>query len=301
MAIPTQCTLCPRNCGANRLTSRGLCHGGSALHVARAAPHFWEEPCISGTRGSGAVFFAGCPLACSFCQNHSISHHCGGKPIGTVQLAQIFLQLQNQGVHNLNLVTATQYAPWVVRSIALARRRGLHLPVVWNTGGYESQTTLATLQNSVDVWLTDLKFYSPTLASSLAKAPDYFKVASAALQRMCQMAGPPLLQNGLLQKGVIVRLLVLPGHRQDAKQLLHWLAANLPAKSFLLSLMSQYTPPQGIPLPAPLNRRISSFEYNDVVNTAVKLGLTLGFSQQRSSAQAKYTPAFDGTGVPKET
>lgn len=297
MAIPEHCRLCPKCCGANRRFESGPCHGGPSMRIALAAPHHWEEPCISGTRGSGAIFFTGCALGCSFCQNHTISRGTAGQPVGILQLVQIFLLLQSQGVHNINLVTAGHYRPWVKRALALARRRGLHLPVVWNTGGYETPDAIQDLQEDVDIWLTDIKFYSPALAKDLAAAPNYFNVASAAAQAMCKTAGPPLFRQGILQKGVIIRLLVLPGQRQDAKQLLHWMAEHLPKGGFLLSLMSQYTPPAGLCLPPPFNRRVASFEYNDVVRTAIELELTQGFMQQRSSAAESYTPLFDGTGV----
>ncbi|MFV0414553.1 MAG: 4Fe-4S cluster-binding domain-containing protein [Oscillospiraceae bacterium] len=299
MKIPSACTLCPRLCRADRNTMPGLCGGGSQVKIARAAPHFWEEPCLSGTRGSGTVFFSGCSLGCSFCQNCAISRGGQGWPVTTKELAGVFLSLETQGVHNLNLVTATHYLPWVAKALTLARRQGLSLPVVWNTGGYETLETVAFLHPYANIYLTDLKFYAPALAARLAKAPNYFAVATAALQAMCEQTGTPRFNGeGILQRGTIVRILVLPGQRQDAKELLYWLARNLPKGAFLLSLMSQYTPPPGQPLPAPLNRRIASFEYNDVVNTAVDLGLTGGFMQQRSSAKEEYTPPFDGTGIP---
>lgn len=297
---PTQCRLCPRGCGANRTTTPGACHGGSTPRVARAAPHLWEEPCLSGTRGSGTVFFGGCTLGCLFCQNRAISRGQGGRPLTVEQLAETFLSLQAQGAHNLNLVTATHYLPWVRAALRLAKSGGLRLPIVWNTGGYETQPVLTALGGFVHVFLADLKFYSPELSARLAGAPDYFEVAAAAAKRMCSLTGPPVYnKDGLLVRGTIVRLLVLPGARADAKQLLRWMAENLPPGGFLLSLMSQYTPPPGdADLPKPLTRHISTFEYNDVVDTAVALGLTTGYMQQRNSAKEEYTPPFDSTGVP---
>lgn len=295
---PVHCALCPRRCGADRHTAPGLCGGGPNVRVARAAPHLWEEPCLSGTHGSGTVFFAGCGLGCVFCQNHAISRGGTGRALTVPQLAQLFLRLQAQGVHNLNLVTAAHYRPWVQAALHRARTQGLSLPVVYNTGGYETLQSVEELVPDVDIWLTDLKFFDAALAQTAARAPDYFQVASAAVQAICATTGPPVFgKDGLLQKGVILRLLVLPGHRRDAIRLLQWMAANLPKGGFLLSLMSQYTPPSGVTLPAPFHRRVSSYEYNQVLDVAVDLGLTQGYAQQRDSAQSAYTPPFDGTGV----
>ena len=270
--------------------------------VARAALHHWEEPCISGTKGSGAVFFAGCPLGCVFCQNHAISRggldhrDTGGvrRPHSVYQLADVFLGLQAQGVHNLNLVTATQYLPGVRAALALARAGGLCLPCVWNTGGYETPQTVHALRGDVDIWLFDLKYHAPALSTQLADAPDYFEVASRALQAVCTQTGPPVFGgDGLLRSGVIVRLLVLPGHRDDAIRLLEYLAGHLPKDGFLLSLMRQYTPPQGVALPPPLDRKLSSYEYNQVLDAAVRLGLQNGWAQDKASASGAYLPPFE--------
>lgn len=297
---PENCTLCPRRCGVNRATQQGFCRSPNEIRVARAAAHAWEEPCISGSRGSGTVFFCGCTLGCVFCQNQSISHpgHAAGKALSEEQLAHIFLRLQRKGVHNLNLVTPSHFRPGIVRALHHAKAGGLTLPVVWNTSGYETPESIAALAAEIDVWLTDLKFFAPALSQSLAAAPDYFSVASEAILQMCTQTGPPVFDaEGLLQRGTIVRLLVLPGQREDAKALLHWMAQTLPQNGFLLSLMSQYTPPESLPLPPPLHRKLSSFEYRDIANTALSLGLTQGYTQQRGSAQSQYTPAFDLTGL----
>lgn len=294
---PQQCSLCPRLCGADRRTTPGLCFSGPQIRIARAAPHMWEEPCISGTRGSGAVFFSGCGLGCLFCQNLTISRG-GGQAVSVPKLANIFLRLQQQGVHNINLVTAAHYRPWVQAALRQARKNGLLLPVVYNTSGYETPQSIRALAPDISVWLTDFKFHGAALSAQLANAPNYFAIASTALQAMCATAGPPVFDSdGLLQKGVIVRLLVLPGHRQDAIHLLQWMAKNLPQNGFLLSLMNQYTPPEGTTLPSPLHRRTASYEYNAVADEAIRLGLTNGYMQQRTSAELFYTPSFDGTGV----
>ena len=297
MQIPTHCTLCPRACGADRTRTRGLCGGGAKIRVARAALHFWEEPCISGTRGSGTVFFSGCPLQCCYCQNFSISAQNFGKEISTRALADIFLRLQEQGAHNINLVTAEHYLPWVLEALDLAAP-GLTIPIVYNTGGYETPQALNALRDIVDVWLTDIKYVSSDLSSEYSGAPDYFEVASAAAQTMCQMAGPPVLdKDGLLQKGVIVRHLALPGALDDTKAVLDFMATRLPRGGFLTSLMSQYTPFYKAREHKALARRISTYEYRQAVNYAVELGLTQGYMQEKSSAKEEYTPAFDLEGV----
>ncbi|WP_367924215.1 radical SAM protein [uncultured Ruthenibacterium sp.] len=293
----THCTLCPRACGADRTRTRGLCGGGAQVRLARAALHFWEEPCISGTKGSGTVFFSGCPLQCCYCQNFTISAQNFGKEVSTRTLADIFLRLQEQGAHNINLVTAGHYLPWVLEALALAGPE-LFIPIVYNTGGYETQESLQMLKDVVDVWLTDIKYVSPVLSKKYSGAADYFDVASAAALTMCRMAGPPVLDaEGLLKKGVIVRHLALPGALADTKAVLKFMAEQLPANGFLTSLMSQYTPFYKAKEYKELSRRISTYEYRQAVNYAVELGLTQGFMQEKSSAKEEYTPSFQLEGV----
>jgi putative pyruvate formate lyase activating enzyme len=303
-----------RRANAEGKPRTGFCGAPAAPRVARAELHFWEEPCISGagayadstlpvgcvpegTRGSGTVFFSHCNLGCCFCQNHDISAGGYGKTIMAERLAEIFLELQAKGAYNLNLVTATPYLPYVLDALEQIRDK-LTIPVVYNTGGYERPEALDALAPYVDIWLTDLKFYDKSLSQQLCGAADYFDVASAAAEKMIRLAGAPVFgADGLLQRGVIVRHLALPGCREDSKAVLNWLAAKLPPHSFLLSLMSQYTPCyKALEMP-PLHRRISSFEYNDVVQHALALGLDTGYMQQRSSAKEEYTPPFDLSGV----
>ena len=296
MNIPTHCTLCPRRCGADRTKTQGLCGGGARIKAARAALHFWEEPCISGARGSGAVFFSGCALRCCYCQNHAISAGNFGKEISVERLAEIFLSLQQQGAHNLNLVTAGHYLPWVCAALDLVKGR-LSIPVVYNTGGYETAQAVAALRGYVDIWLTDFKYCSAALSAEYSAAPDYFTVASAALEAMLAQAGPPRFDaDGMLQSGVIVRHLALPNAGADTRAVLDYLAA-LPRGGFLLSLMSQYTPFYKAAQHKALSRRISTYEYRRAVDYAVSLGLEEGYMQQRSSAKEEYTPAFDLEGV----
>ena len=287
------CDLCPRACGVNRRLAVGRCGETREIRVARAALHHWEEPCLSGSRGSGTVFFSGCGLGCVFCQNHAISRGGVGQVVAESALPELFLGLQAQGAHNLNLVTGTHFWPGIVRALERAKEGGLRLPVVWNTGGYETAEAIEALARHVDIWLMDVKFYDSGLSAALAGAPDYFAVAGQAARLACRLAGPPLYaDDGLLQKGFLLRLLVLPGQRQDAQNILYWAAQALPKGGFLLSLMSQYTPP-GPPMPLKaLERRVSSFEYRQVEAWAVQLGLENGYSQNRSAASAAYIPPF---------
>lgn len=294
--IPSHCEYCPRHCGADRTKAAGVCGAGPVLKVARAALHHWEEPCISGTGGSGTVFFSGCSLQCCYCQNYKISAEAFGKEIPAERLTEIFLRLQEQGAHNINLVTATQWLPWVLPALDEARARGLHIPIVYNTGGYETVETVELLRSYVDIWLADVKYVSPALSGELSKAPDYFSVCRKAVAAMLEQAPRPVYgEDGILQKGVILRHLALPGHVDDSLAVLDWMA-TLPAGSFIPSLMSQYTPfykgaEHG------LGRRITTYEYRRVVEHAMDLGLTEGFMQEKSSAREEYTPPFDLEGV----
>ncbi len=295
-----ECRLCPRGCGIDRTRQIGPCGGGSLPRLARAALHFWEEPCISGegenAPGSGTVFFSGCTLRCCFCQNYEISAENRGREVSEERLGEIFLQLQAQGAANLNLVTGTQYLPSILRALETVGSR-LQIPVAWNCGGYETVESVDALAGRVQIFMPDLKYYDGALSSRLSRAPDYFDRASRAIRRMIELAGPPVFDpHGLLRSGVILRHLVLPGHREDSLKLLEWIADTLPREEFLLSLMSQYTPYRQLPYPE-LNRRLSSFEYGVVVNRALDLGLTHTYTQQRTAAKEEYTPPFDLTGV----
>lgn len=302
--LPNHCKLCPRACGADRTAGNaGVCGADNRLRVARAALHHWEEPCLSGApdapTGSGTVFFTGCALGCCYCQNYAISQQGLGKEIDESRLAEIFLELQEKGAQNINLVTATQWLPWVTSALDDARRRGLNLPVVYNTGGYETPDTIQTLEPYVDIWLTDYKYASPALAAELSRAKDYPAVADEALCLMLRQTGAPVFgEDGFLRRGVIVRHLALPGHAEDSLAVLRRLAQirRETGVPFLTSLMSQFTPfyhaqDHG------LGRRITSYEYRKVVEEALALGLTDGYMQEKSSAREEYTPPFDLEGV----
>ena len=290
------CKQCPRACGADRTQGKGRCGAPWDFWVSRAALHPWEEPCISGTRGSGTVFFGGCNLGCVFCQNRAISR---GTPdtVGTLldgeALASLLLRLQDKGAHNLNLVTPTHYALQLATVLEAVKPR-LSIPVVYNTGGYESVETLRRLDGLVDIYLPDFKYASPTLAKRFSDAEDYPAVALLALQEMLRQSGPPQLDaSGLMMRGTIVRHLVLPGHREDSIAVLELLAKQVGSQAFLLSLMSQYTPSfaqgEGI---GELKRRVTTFEYTAVSEKAEQLGFS-GYFQARSSAKADYTPNFE--------
>lgn len=300
------CTLCPRMCRADRSQGTGYCGCSHRLMAARAALHHWEEPCISGpsdgVRGSGTVFFSGCTLGCRFCQNSSISQGHFGKELSARQLADIFLRLQDQGAYNINLVTPTQYLPHILDALDLSRP-SLKIPVVYNCGGYERVETVKALKGYVDIWLPDFKYMDPQLSLRCSGAADYFPAAAAAISQMIHQTGPLVWDQTsgsdvpMLKKGVIIRHMVLPSHRQDSIALLRWISENLPKDLFLISLLSQYTPQfHSNELPE-LNRRITSYEYQQVVDEAIRLGLNHGFMQEKSSAKEEYTPPFNLEGL----
>lgn len=304
MNLPTQCRLCPRQCGANRAAGEmGQCGAGDRLLVARAALHHWEEPCLSGPpeaeTGSGTVFFTGCPLKCCYCQNYSISQEGLGKEIDTDRLTAIFLELQEKGARNLNLVTATQWLPWVLPALRTARQQGLQIPVVYNTGGYERVETVRALDGAVDIWLADYKYADAGLAEELSHASDYRDICENAIRQMLLQTGAPQYDSeGYLKRGVIIRHLVLPGHAEDSLNVVFRMKAlqEETGVPFLTSLMCQFTPfyhaaDHG------LGRRVTSYEYRKVVDAAVAAGLTDGYMQQKSSAREEYTPPFDFEGV----
>lgn len=293
----TNCHLCPRNCGINRTISVGFCGCGNTLKAARAALHHWEEPCISGTRGSGAVFFSGCTLKCCFCQNHLISQGTLGKELSPKRLGEIFLSLQEQGAHNIDLITATQFLPQILPALDFVKHK-LYIPVIYNCGGYEKTETLALLKDYIDIYLPDLKYFDSALSWRYSKAKNYFEVASEAIPYMIEQTGGLRYDTqGILQKGVIIRHMVLPGGKEDSIQLLHWIKENLPKGKYLLSLLSQYTPFYKSSDYPEINRRITTYEYNKVLDTAISLGLTQGFMQEKSSAKEEYTPPFDLEGI----
>ena len=287
------CILCPRQCGVDRTERVGYCGSGSLPKVARAAKHHWEEPCICGTEGSGTVFFSGCTLGCVFCQNREISRGGTGREVTVEHLADIFKRLEGQGVHNLNLVTPTHFTPQILQALELAKPT---VPVVMNCGGYERVETLRQWEGKVQVYLPDLKYFSPELSAKYSAAPDYFAVASKAIMEMHRQQPQLVWEGDLLKSGLIIRHLVLPGCMKDSLKVLDFLDKNLPKDSFLLSLMSQYTPTENCKQFPEINRRVTTYEYRKVADRAAELGFS-GFAQDRRSAKEEYTPPFNLEGV----
>ena len=289
------CNNCPRMCNVMRgETGAGYCKMGAEARVARAAPHFDEEPVISGTRGSGAVFFSGCALRCRFCQNYGISHGGFGRRVSVEGLKNIYASLIAQGVHNINLVSATHFLEPVLASLEAP----LPVPVVWNSGGYERAESIRRLEGRVQVYLPDLKYRFADAAGRYSAAPDYFEHASRALVEMLRQVGPVRLDaDGMIASGVIVRHLILPGRAAESRAVLDWIARELPGA--WVSLMAQYVPMGDVAGVDQLSRRLTRREYESVVEHLFRLGLEDGFVQELSSAEEKYIPAFDLTGVPE--
>lgn len=287
------CSLCPRRCSALRTDTQGegFCAMPTQPVVGRAGLHFWEEPCISGTRGSGTVFFSGCNLGCIFCQNGKISHENFGKAVTVERLQEIFRELIDQGAHNINLVSPTHFAHLMPELLA----EPLPVPVVWNTGGYEAVDTLRILEGKVQIYLPDLKYADGRLSKTYSGAEDYFAVATAAIQEMVRQIGSPVFADGLMKRGVIIRHLMLPGALENTKAVLDWIAATFTHGEVLVSLMSQYTPQPGAQ--GLLKRRVTGGEYRAARAYMENLGLIDGYFQDSSSAKEEYTPPFDLTGI----
>lgn len=292
------CLLCPRKCGINRSTGQtGVCGVSSEIKVARAALHYWEEPCISGKRGSGAVFFSGCSLHCVFCQNREISDGKEGKVISKERLSDIFIELAGKGANNINLVTPGQYIPDIVWAVNDARSRGMKLPIIYNTSGYENVTELKLLEGIVDVYLPDFKYMDSTLSARYSRAKDYPSVAKQALSEMVRQQPDVVIDDatGLIQKGVIVRQLLLPGHVNDAKAVLKYLYDTYHDHVYI-SMMSQFTPIALEDYPE-INRTVTKREYERLVNYALEIGITNAFIQEGDVAKGSFIPAFDCEGV----
>jgi len=312
------CRLCPRMCGADREKGeKGYCGQGTHMRIARASLHAWEEPCISGTGGSGTVFFCGCPLGCVICQNAAISgRKAPGREVTPGELAEVCLYLQEAGAHNINLVTAVHFVPEVVRSLAIAVRRGLTIPIVYNTSGYENVETLRMLDGLVDIYLADCKYFSPVLSQRISRAPEYFTVCMEAVAEMIRQTGDPVFAGGLdaaaynasledlteeadyagalMERGTIVRHLMLPGQLSDSLRVVDELLSRF-GDHFYLSLMNQYTPMPLIADQPDLNRRVSEEEYEKLVDHAIAAGLKNGFFQGEGTAEESFIPPFDGT------
>ena len=296
-----KCDLCPRKCLVDRKKGeKGICGQTENLKVARAALHFWEEPCISGDAGSGAVFFSGCPLHCVFCQNENIANGTVGKEISLERLVDIFLELQEKKANNINLVTPGHFVPQIVKALDQARREGLTLPVVYNTSSYETVDTIKMLEGYVDIYLPDFKYMSPVLSKKYSHAPDYAQVAKAAIAEMVRQTGKAVFVNGdednLILRGTIVRHLTLPGCMEDSMQILKYLHDTY-GDMIYISIMNQFTPLSNLEKYPELNRKITDEEYEALVDYAIEIGIENGFIQEGDAAEESFIPAFDCEGV----
>ena len=292
-----KCNLCPRNCLIDRSKTLGYCKATDKVKVARSALHYFEEPSISGNNGSGTIFFSNCNLKCCYCQNKEISTDGFGKEISIERLSEMMLELEEKHANNINLVTPTHYVPSIIEAIKLARSKGLSIPIVYNTSGYESVETLKLLDGYIDIYLTDFKYFDNKLGKDLSKCSNYFEVASKALEEMYRQTGKNKFnKNGLMTKGIIVRCLVLPTKSDDAKKIIDYLYKKY-QDNIYLSIMNQYTPVNFIKDYPYLNKTISEDEYNDVIDYAIDLGIKNAYMQEGGTCSESFIPAFDLEGV----
>ena len=300
MKLYEDCILCPRNCHVNRAEGKtGFCGMDSEIRAARAALHMWEEPCISGKKGSGAVFFSGCGLRCCFCQNHDIAIGSRGLPITVERLSEIFLELQEKGAANINLVTGAHYVPQIVQALDMAGEKGMNLPVVYNSSGYEKIETLELLEGYVDVYLPDMKYMESELAQKFSHAADYPETAKAAIGEMVRQTGKcEFGENGYIRKGTIVRHLILPGHTRNSVKVLKYLHETY-GDNIYISIMNQYTPVRTFDSCKELNRKVTKREYEKVLDAAVDMGIKNGFIQEGETASESFIPDFDYEGLEK--
>ena len=292
------CTLCPRECHVDRTNGeKGFCKEADELVVARAALHMWEEPCLSGDEGSGTVFFCGCSMGCVYCQNYNIATGFVGKKITTERLADIFLKLQDMKANNINLVTPSHYVLQIIDAITIARKKGLDLPVVYNSSGYEKVDTLKYLEGYVDIYLPDLKYMDQRPAVRYSNCSDYFSKASLAIKEMVRQIGEPTFdKRGMMKRGVIVRHLTLPGYLEDSKNIVKFLYESFGDRIYM-SIMNQYTPLYGVEKYPELSRRITDKEYNEVLDYAIELGVVNGYLQEGETASESFIPEFNEEGV----
>lgn len=295
--IMKSCRLCPRMCGVNRYNKAGYCREGVEISAAKAYLHKWEEPCISYKNGAGTVFFSGCSLHCVYCQNNIISNECKGKNLTVSELADTFLRLYDMGADNIELVTPTHFVPQIISALDLVKHR-IDIPVIYNCGGYELTDTIAMLDGYIDIYLPDIKYYSPGISAKYSNAPDYFEYASKAVSAMIKQVGKLKFNGeGGLLRGTVIRHLVLPAHRHDSMKIMDWIAANTTTETALVSIMNQYTPFDFIGEEYnELKRRVTKMEYNSVVKHAEELGIN-GYTQEKSSADEGYVPEFDFSGL----
>ena len=287
------CTQCPRKCGIARDEGKGFCGLKNEIKVALARPHFGEEPIISGTNGSGTIFFSGCNLKCVFCQNHEISHDNFGKTISLNRLAEIFKELEEKGVHNINLVTPTPYVDYIIEALKIYKPK---VPIVYNTNGYESADCIDKLKDYVDIYLTDLKYYDKTLSKDYSFCENYFEVTAKAIKKMRENVPFDVVENGIMKKGLIIRHLVLPGHTSDSIRVLDWIKNNIGVNTYI-SVMGQYTPIYKACKYSKINRKITALEYKRVITHFNNCGFENGFCQDLDSSGTSEIPKFNLTGV----
>ena len=301
-AMLEKCEICPRKCKVNRIKGeKGFCNVGDKIKIALVSQHDFEEPCISGigkyTKSSGTIFFSNCNLRCVFCQNHKISNEGKGKEITIERLAEIFIEEQEKKVNNINLVTPTTYAYQIIEAIKIARNKGLNIPIIYNSNGYESIETLKDLEGYVDVYLPDLKYYSDELAIKYSSAPKYFEIATKAIKEMYRQVGSPKFDDkGIIQRGVIIRHLILPSYIQNTKRILKWIKDNMPKETYV-SVMAQYFPTYKAKEIDKINRKISLKEYREVEKYMYSIGLENGYMQDLGKHEEEYVPNFDFRGV----
>ena len=292
-----KCELCPRRCGVNRTVQAGFCGADDKVKIALVSLHKWEEPCLVGDNGAGTIFFSHCNLRCCFCQNYQISQLAQGVDVDIERLADIFIEQQKRGAANIELVTPTHYIPQILTALDSAKSRGLNLPIVYNSNGYENVKTIELLRNYVDIFLPDLKYFDDKIAVELSSATNYFDIASAAILKMFAITGDFKFDDcGRMTRGVIVRHLILPGQRHDSIKLVDWLYKNF-GDGIYISLMNQYTPMFNAHLHKKINRRLTTFEYDSVVNHAIDIGIKNCFIQTGKTASSDFVPIFDGSGV----
>ncbi len=291
------CTLCPRNCRVDRNKTKGYCKTSNKILVTRASLHMWEEPCISGKKGSGTVFFGGCNMGCVYCQNARIRDGKVGKEISSQRLAEIFFELKDKGANNINLVTPTHFVPDIIKALDIANVQNLNIPVVYNTSGYEKVETLKMLDGYIDIYLPDFKYYSKETAKEYSNAPDYTDCAKKALAEMfCQVGKPAFYDDGIMKKGVIVRHLLLPQHTEESKQIIKYLYDTYKDNIFI-SIMNQYTPMPQVANHPILNQRVTDEEYEKLIDYAVDIGVEKGFIQEGETAKESFIPPFNNEGV----
>lgn len=292
------CTLCPRLCHVDRTCKFGICHASDKVEVALVSLHRWEEPCLSGTNGAGTVFFSHCNLRCIFCQNYEISTEGKGYTVSINRLAEIFIEQQKRGAHCLELVTPTHYVSQIIKALAIAKQNGLTIPVAYNTSGYETCETLEALRGYIDIFLPDFKYIWQETAKAYSRAPNYPEVVKAALNKMYEIVGRPVFKQNLMQRGMIIRHLILPWQYKESMEIVKYIWDNF-GDNVYLSLMNQYTPMYKALTHPKLKRKLTTFEYDKVINYAVDLGFTKCYIQEGQTATTKFVPNFDGTNVLK--